>query len=182
MRFLLSAFFLLIPFSTYAQKYKGVIFGYNYSTNTNVADVVGGLHGFSLGGFIGAKRYEKRSGVFELTVRTQGFSIPEGDVRLYYANMAGIQAFQLGKDDRLRLSLGVQPSLYLGRTEPTLPNNEYPIYCNKDNCFRNPRPLNIGALIGFEYWAKLRFSFRVGADLLANNRFQNAFAEFSIGF
>lgn len=182
----LNKFFFLIflllacNMALFGQRYIGIMAGGNTSS-TNVDNAGPGLSGITIGGFLGADKKEKRSSIFELSLRTQGFS-SNGNVRLYYANIAGMKAFQLiGDNNKFRLTVGLQPTLFLGKTEPESPNMPYPIYCSGNKCFRSPRPLNIDMLTGFEYWGKLRYSGRLGFSLFSNERFKHLYFELLLG-
>lgn len=179
--FFLISLFMACNIALLGQGYIGIIAGGNTSATTNIGNAGAGLTGITIGGFLGADRNEKRSSIFELSLRTQGFS-NNGKVRLYYANIAGIKTFQvIPNNNNFRLLAGLQPTLFLGKTEPETPNMSYPIYCSGNECFRSPRPLNIDMLAGFEYWGKLRYSGRVGFSLFSNERFKHLYLELLFG-
>jgi hypothetical protein len=180
---LLTIFGLAFTVQVSAQHYKGIQVGLNTSATINVTGANSALFGLNVGGFLGLDRSKKVSSVFELTLRTQGFGdLNDEKVRMYYANAAALLAFQASKkSDKFRLLAGMQPTLFIGKSEPNYPNVSIPIYCDQQDCFEQPKPLGLDVMAGLEYWGSLRSSLRVGHTLGSKNRFQHFYLEFVLG-
>ncbi len=192
---------LLIPMlGAKAQEYKGVFFGYNYSTVSNIEGIKGWQGGFHMGYAVRGDISKRKTMQLELMAMVEGASSNNADLRLKlaYLKMPLLLNFGVGEESgkNLRLLMGVQPTFYMGGFLKIGHKHYLPRFIREDeetylqpnfNYFDGgkyaPRNWNMEATIGFESCREpLNYGVRASMGLISNERFQSTSICFRLGF